>query len=204
MIGLIDYGAGNMQSVANALVRLELPYVTCRTARDLQAADRILLPGVGHWKPAVTRLQESGLFTGIQAAARRGKPLLGICLGMQLLLESSEEAPDCPGLGLIAGDVVRLQSKWVPHMGWNRIGWHGVPYAEQQRHGQFVYFAHSYAARTRWKSSLLASVEVEGDRLPAVIAADRVVGVQFHPEKSGDAGLDLLRELLTTRADAPC
>jgi len=186
VIGVVDYGVGNLQSVVNALDRLSLPYAVCRRPEEVAAADRLLLPGVGHFGAAARAIEANGVAAALREAALAGKPLVGICLGMQLLLEGSDEAPGARGLGLLPGKSVALEAKRVPHMGWNLVRWNG-----RRDH---YYFAHGFVAAPR-PEHVVATTELEGTELPAAIGRDRIVGVQFHPEKSGDRGLALLEEL---------
>ena len=186
MIGLIDYGAGNLQSVANALDRLDLPFTVCEQPSQIEAVERIILPGVGHFGAAARAMTQHGTGDALRTAARAGKPLLGICLGMQLLLEASDEAPGLPGLGLLPGRCVRLDAERVPHMGWNHVRW--------ERHAGYYYFAHGYVAAPQ-PEHVVATTSVDGREIPAVIGTGRVLGVQFHPEKSGERGLELMEEL---------
>lgn len=185
MIGVIDYGAGNLRSVANALDRLGAKYEVCDGPDAVVASDRIILPGVGHFGAAARSLAGSGIDRALRVCAGDGLPVLGICLGMQLLLESSDEAPGIPGLGILPGRNVRLPVRRVPHMGWNRVRW--------SVWDEYFYFAHGYAARTA-PEHVVATVEIEGETVPAVIGRGKTLGVQFHPEKSGDRGLALLEE----------
>lgn len=183
MIGVIDYGAGNLQSIANALDRLERPFAVCKQPGQLAEVERIVLPGVGHFGAAGRSLAASGMGDALRAAAGEGKPIFGICLGMQLFLEASDEAPGVPGLGLLRGRNVRLRTARVPHMGWNRVRW--------EEHDGHYYFAHSYMAAAL-PGDRIASIELDGVEIPAVIGNGPLLGVQFHPEKSGDLGLALL------------
>ena len=189
MIGLVDYGAGNMRSVANALDHLGLPFEVCETPADLGRALRIVLPGVGHFGTAARRLSEVGMLEALRAQVEAGKPLLGICLGLQLLFAGSDEAPGEPGLGLLPGRTVRLEARRVPHMGWSRVVLERpFPLAEEG----YYYFAHGYVARVDSPEHLVGTVTIDGRSVPAVVGRDGLWGVQFHPEKSGEAGLALL------------
>lgn len=192
MIGVVDYGAGNLQSVVNALDRLELASAICREPGDLERVERILLPGVGHFGAAARRLDASGMARAIVRRVRDSRtPLLGICLGLQLLLDGSDEAPTARGLGLIPGRAERMRARVVPHMGWNRVCWaEGAPAAASD--GDYFYFAHEYVARPLDAAHALATVDVENDEVVVAIGEGAVLGVQFHPEKSDRAGLELL------------
>lgn len=199
MIGVIDYGAGNLQSVANALDRIGAPHRPVTGPAELGDCQRILLPGVGHFAPAADRLHASGLAAAIVERARAGTPVLGICLGMQLLLDGSDEAPDARGLGLIPGRNVALDPAvvaTVPHMGWNAVRWSrdaGPLAGSDLNNGDHFYFAHSYIAAPEQAEDILATVDL-GTTSSVVVAVSsgRVAGVQFHPEKSSTAGLGLL------------
>ena len=193
MIGLIDYGAGNMKSVANALSYLEAPYKVCLSPSDLADTDRIILPGVGHFAPAARRLNESGIADTLKQRADKETPLLGICLGLQLLLSTSDEAPGSQGLNIIAGKTVTLKSKCVPHMGWNKATSLGEDKLLPVRSDNYFYFAHSFVAADIRTRNVLATTQVENLIFPSAIRDKNVWGVQFHPEKSGEAGLDIIR-----------
>jgi glutamine amidotransferase len=185
VIGVIDYGAGNLRSVANALDRLDLRFKVCERPDQVEEVERIILPGVGHFGAAARAMAATRTDDAIRGAAGAGKPLLGICLGMQLLLEASDEAPGVPGLGLLPGRNVRLDAARVPHMGWNLVRW-------DKRAGH-CYFAHSYVAVPR-PEHVVATAELDGREIPAAIGTGQTLGVQFHPEKSGDRGLALIEE----------
>lgn len=192
MIGVVDYGAGNLGSVANALDRLGLDFSVCRSPRELRRTERILLPGVGHFGPAMRRLAECGLDDEVRHMATEGKPLLGICLGLQLLFETSDEAPGLPGLALLPGRSVRLEARRVPQMGWNRVEWRDDCPLSASSEPDYFYFAHSYVARLADDGDCLGTVEIDERDVPVVVGRGRTWGVQFHPEKSGPVGLSLL------------
>jgi glutamine amidotransferase len=193
MIGVIDYGAGNLQSVTNALQHLGLPTRSCETPDDLSRVDRLVLPGVGQFGAAVRRLAGDGLDEAILERVRAGVPLLGICLGLQLLFRQSDEATGLPGLELLPGRTVRIEAKIVPHMGWNRVTvTRPCPLIDEDE-ASYFYFAHSYVAHLDWPELLVGTTALDGREIPAIVGRDRIWGVQFHPEKSGAAGLALLR-----------
>jgi imidazole glycerol phosphate synthase glutamine amidotransferase subunit len=194
MIGVIDYGAGNLQSVINALNHLGLPTRRCVTPDDLRGLDRLLLPGVGQFGAAVRRLADRGLDGAVLDRVDAGVPLLGICLGLQLLLQNSDEAVGVTGLGLLPGRTERLEASIVPHMGWNRVVADGPCPLIDGDDAPYFYFAHSYVARLDSPTMLAGYAELDGRQVPAIVGRDRIWGVQFHPEKSGRAGLDLLRK----------
>jgi imidazole glycerol-phosphate synthase subunit HisH len=195
MIGIVDYGAGNLGSVANALQALGLPHRTCATPAELQGVTKVVLPGVGHFGAASRALLASGLFAALQDRARRGQPLFGICLGMQLLFASSEESPSAPGLGLLPGHCERLRSRRVPHLGWNRLQWRGAEPPGDET--PFVYFAHSFHVVGTEPGDIEAVASLEGTDVLAACRRGGIGGCQFHPEKSGPAGLRLLQRWLS-------
>lgn len=192
MIGVIDYGAGNLQSVGHALDRLGLPFRVCATPDALDGCDRILLPGVGHFGAAAEALTRSELDVALRQRVEDGTPLLGICLGLQLLFAGSDEAPGVQGLALVPGRTVRLETRRVPHMGWNRVSWRRSDPLAGEKDDDYFYFAHGYVARVEDDEHLVGDVPIETGRYPAVVGRPGVWGVQFHPEKSGPAGLALL------------
>lgn len=198
MIAIVDYGVGNLFSLSSSLKALGLETEITRDADKLRAADRIILPGVGAFGDARAKLDATGLVPVIQAEAAR-KPLLGICLGMQLLFDRGFEYGEHPGLGLVPGQVVDLhgaledKSLKVPHMGWNSLQIvKDDPLFRYVRDGEYVYYVHSFYAANCLPSTLATSrygnVDVTG-----VVRNGNVWGTQFHPEKSGDTGLRLLR-----------
>ena len=198
MIAIVDYGVGNLFSLSSSLKALGLETEITRDADKLRAADRIILPGVGAFGDARAKLDATGLVPVIQAEAAR-KPLLGICLGMQMLFDRGFEYGEHPGLGLVPGQVVDLhgaledKSLKVPHMGWNSLQIvKDDPLFRYVRDGEYVYYVHSFYAANCLPSTLATSrygnVDVTG-----VVRNGNVWGTQFHPEKSGDTGLRLLR-----------
>ena len=203
MIALIDYGAGNLASVRKALAALGAPFMTPSAPDECARASALIVPGVGHFG-ATARLDEGGWRDAIAAAVRGGTPLFGICVGMQWLFEGSDEAPDTRGLGAIRGRIVKLagnagQRLKVPHVGWNALDFHGAAAAGQSRllrhlaPGAQVYFTHSYAAPV---TPECAAVTTHATTFAAAVERDLVFGVQFHPEKSSTAGLQILRNFL--------
>ena len=198
MIAIVDYGVGNLFSLSSSLKALGLETEITRDADKLRAADRIILPGVGAFGDARAKLDATGLVPVIQAEAAR-KPLLGICLGMQLLFDRGFEYGEHPGLGLVPGQVVDLHGALedktlkVPHMGWNSLQIvKDDPLFRYVENGEYVYYVHSFYAADCLPSTLATSrygnVDVTG-----VVRNGNVWGTQFHPEKSGDTGLRLLR-----------
>lgn len=195
MIAIVDYGAGNIFSVKNALDYLHLPGELTSDPEEICRADGIILPGVGAFPKAMQMLEESGLVEVICTQAKK-KPFLGICLGMQLLFEKSYEFETCNGLGLLPGTVEKIDAPGmvIPHMGWNKLDYAmPCPILEQLPKEAYVYFVHSYQAVTPEKY-LAAFVEYGSAKIPAMVYDGKTIfGAQFHPEKSGEIGLQILR-----------
>ncbi|MFB5660899.1 imidazole glycerol phosphate synthase subunit HisH [Alteribacillus sp. HJP-4] len=200
MIGIIDYGMGNLHSVSKALERLGLDYFLSEDPEELGRADGLILPGVGAFRDAMTLLKEKNQEDFIRQWAADGKPLLGICLGMQLLFEGSEEHGDTKGLALLNGYARRFTGKEesgetykVPHMGWNKLRFH-QPQHDVLREVEegHVYFVHSYLIQTEDDDVLIAVSEYGGEEVPAVVGRGRILGTQFHPEKSSHIGVKML------------
>lgn len=201
MIAIIDYGVGNLFSLSSSLTHLQIPHEITASAAALEKADGIILPGVGAFGDAMDKLRATQLIPVLQKQVQAGKPLLGICLGMQLLFQKSEEYGTHEGLGFIQGSVQPLQPALekadftykVPHMGWNALHLTQPqnPLLKNTREGECVYFVHSFYA-CDCQNSLAASAEY-GVTVPATVAAGNVFGCQFHPEKSGETGLRILR-----------
>jgi len=193
MIAVIDYGAGNIFSIVNALEYIGCESVLTSDKTVIEQADKIILPGVGAFPDAMKKLERSGLVETIKVQAKQ-KPFLGICLGMQLLFEKGFEFEETDGLGLIPGEVRRLETNGlkVPHMGWNSVKIENpCALTEGMKDGDMVYFVHSYAAVTEDKYIALSSDY--GGRFPALVHEGTVYGAQFHPEKSGNVGLGILK-----------
>ena len=198
MIAIVDYGVGNLFSLSSSLKALGLEAEITRDADALRSADRIILPGVGAFGDARAKLDDTGLVPVIQAEARR-KPLLGICLGMQLLFDRSFEYGEHPGLGLVPGQVVDLHDDLedktlkVPHMGWNSLQIvKDDPLFKYFSDGEYVYYVHSFYARD-CAASTLGTSRYGNVAVTGAVRNGNVWGTQFHPEKSGDAGLRLLK-----------
>ena len=193
MIAIVDYGAGNIFSVLNAMEHLKIPAKLTADAAELRAADAILLPGVGAFPDAMRMLEEAGLPELLREEAEK-KPFLGICLGMQLLFEKSCEFGETAGLGLIPGEIVKIPDTGlkIPHMGWNSLDIRqDCPLLTDVSQGDSVYFVHSYMAKTE-AAYIAASCEY-GVEVPALVRRGHIYGAQFHPEKSGAVGLRMLR-----------
>ncbi len=196
MIAIVDYGVGNLFSLESSFAAINEPVTVSADLDVLRKADKILLPGVGAFADAAEKLRSSGLDQLLKEHAASGKPLLGICLGMQLLFERSYEYGCHEGLGLIPGDVVPMagvipQSLKIPHIGWNSLHFRkDCPLFSQLKEGECVYFVHSYYA-DHCEEFVVATAEY-GKELTAAVAKDNVFGCQFHPEKSGAVGLSIL------------
>lgn len=201
MITIVDYGMGNLRSVSKALEYLgQEVAITADPARVLEA-ERLILPGVGAFGDAMAELEARGLVEPLRRYAQSGRPLLGICLGMQLLMDESEESPGVRGLGLIAGGCRRFRTQLkVPHMGWNRIRQvRPAPLFEGLADGTYCYFVHSYYVVPE-VAVVAAGLTDYGVAFPSVLWHDNIVATQFHPEKSQDAGLAMLRNFYSMAA----
>ncbi|WP_077324308.1 imidazole glycerol phosphate synthase subunit HisH [Virgibacillus siamensis] len=194
MIAIIDYGAGNIKSLQFACQRIGLGSCLTTDNRTIEEAAGIILPGVGAFKDAMNALDKQRLTGTIQQQAAAGKPLLGICLGMQLFYEQSFENGSWQGLGLLKGNVSRLpDTVKVPHMGWNTLQHHRKSrLLNNVYQNEYVYFVHSYAV-TNGNTEDLVSTSEYGGTVPAIVQSDNIIGMQFHPEKSGKTGLQLLK-----------
>ena len=198
MIAIVDYGVGNLFSLKSSLAMIGADAIVTGNAEDLRAADKIILPGVGAFEDAANKLRATGLDVVVIEQAKAGKPLLGICLGMQMLFNRSFEYGEHKGLGLIAGDVIDMRpqipaSLKVPHIGWNalKLAQPVHPLFRNIQDGDCVYFVHSFYA-ANCDEATIATTEY-GAKLTAAVASGNVYGCQFHPEKSGKVGLNILR-----------
>jgi glutamine amidotransferase len=196
VIAIIDYGMGNLHSVQKAVERLGYEALVTSREEEILAADGAILPGVGAFGDAMQFLNDTGLGQVAVRYAAGGKPLLGICLGMQLLFSSSEEHGQHEGLGLLPGRVVRIVGDFkVPHMGWNRLSFKQPSPLLAGLDEEHAYFVHSYKALPEREADLLADTDYYGP-VTAVVGRDNVYGTQFHPEKSGELGMQLLENFL--------
>lgn len=198
MIAIVDYGVGNLFSLESSFKSIGADVVVTSDPNVIRSAEKIVLPGVGAFADAAKKLKDSGLKELVVSEAKSGKPLLGICLGMQLLFDKSLEYGEHEGLGLIPGEVRPIEEVIpkeykVPHIGWNQLefGRNKNPLFKYLREGECVYFVHSYYG-ANCSESVIALTEY-GASLTAAVAKDNVFGCQFHPEKSGKAGLNILR-----------
>jgi glutamine amidotransferase len=207
-IAVCDYGVGNLRSVERALERAGAQVVISPDPELVGACDGVVLPGVGAFAPAAALLRSTGLGEAVSATAARGRPVLGVCLGFQLLFDASDEGAGATGLGLLPGRVTRVDARGlkVPHMGWNRLRvLHPDPLLEGVGEGAWCYFVHSYAAAAR-DEDIVATTDYGGE-VAAVCRRGPVWGTQFHPEKSGPAGLRIyanwVAECARRRAASP-
>lgn len=198
MLAVVDYGVGNLFSLRCSLNKLGVETVVTSSPDEIRKADRIILPGVGAFGDAAKKLRESGLDKVVREEAESGKAFLGICLGMQLLFEKGYEYGEHDGLGFIKGNVVPLENKIpsnlnIPHIGWNALNFKGEksPLFKYINDGDFVYFVHSYYA-TDCDDFVIADSDY-GIPVTAAVAKGNIFGCQFHPEKSGDVGLKILK-----------
>jgi len=197
MIAIVDYGVGNLFSLHSSLKKVGCETVVTSDKKTIENAEKIILPGVGAFEDAAKKLRDSGLDAVVKAEVKKGKYLMGICLGMQMLFEKSFEYGEHQGLGLLKGNVVPMkgyidEDLKIPHIGWNKLHFEKPHFLFKYcKEGDFVYFVHSYFA-TDCKESVIATTEY-GKMLTAAVGKDNVLGCQFHPEKSGDVGLNILR-----------
>lgn len=207
MIAIVDYGVGNLFSLNCSLAAIGAEVCVTSDPEVLRKADHILLPGVGAFEDAARKLRSTGLDQVLVQLAKQGKPLLGICLGMQMLFEKSYEYGEHTGLGLIPGEVVPMAGAIpaelkIPHIGWNALHFQKEhPLLKNIRQGDCVYFVHSYYA-AHCEDAVIATAEY-GKDLTAAVAYRNVYGCQFHPEKSGPVGLAILKAFLDTKEGAP-
>jgi glutamine amidotransferase len=198
-VAVIDYGMGNRRSVEKALEHVGARTAVTGDHDELRAADGLVLPGVGAFPQAMRNLEQLGLQDVIVECVERGTPLLGICLGMQLLFSSSEEMGGATGLGLIRGEVTRLRAGAlrIPHIGWNEVRFERASALTEElpREGCAFYHVHSFAARPSDPDAVVGTTEY-GERFPTVVARENVFGVQFHPEKSSRNGLSMLHDFV--------
>lgn len=197
MIAIIDYGVGNLFSLVSSLKAIGVDAVVTSDIETIKNADKLILPGVGAFADAAKKLRDSGLDKVVIEQTKNGKPLMGICLGMQMLFEKSFEYGEHQGLGLISGQVVPMEGKIPENLKIPHIGWNGLKFKNQSpifkyiNEGDCVYFVHSYYAETP-DDNLIATCEY-GKELTAAVQKGNIYGCQFHPEKSGSVGLKILK-----------
>ena len=208
MIAIIDYDAGNIKSVEKAVNHLGQKAVISRDPDVIMDSDRIILPGVGAFGDAMEKIREYGLESVIKEAVKKGTPFLGICLGLQLIFESSDESPGVKGLGLLPGKILRIPDApgiKIPHMGWNSINI--CPESHDKGEGKpklfrgiddhsYVYFVHSYYLKAENSLDVAATTEYGGTLIHAAVEHDNIFACQFHPEKSSSLGLKILENFI--------
>lgn len=202
MIAIIDYGRGNLFSVEKAFVKLGADVIVTNDIEKIRRADKVVLPGVGAFGDSMETLKKAGLIPVIQEAATSGKPFLGICLGLQLLFERSEESPGVTGLGIFKGAIRQIVAPKlkVPHMGWNSLLLrNATPLLKGLPENPYVYFVHSFHAVPE-DASIITAVTEYGSSLTAAVGKGNVQAMQFHPEKSSSVGLKILESFVKNKA----
>lgn len=198
MIAVIDYGMGNLKSIENALKLLKIEAVITKDREIIKKAKAIILPGVGAFKQAMDNLKINDLDKILLQEAKDGKYLLGVCLGMQILFEKGFEGMECEGLGLLKGEIKKIEPKEkvkIPHMGWNKL----IINKEDEvidnlGEDKFIYYVHSFMATEYKDEDLVAYSNYGGVKIPGIFRSKNIIGMQFHPEKSGEVGLSLLEK----------
>ena len=197
MIIIVDYGMGNLKNVYNALKYLNIPSKISNGISEIRSADKLILPGVGAFNKAMYNLNNTGLSDVIKDKVNSGTPLLGICLGMQMIFKKGYENGICDGLGFIDGEVKLLaptEKVKIPHIGWNRLEYSNKnDLIKGLEENSFVYYVHSYVATNVKDKNLIGFSNYGGIKIPSIVCNDNVYGTQFHPEKSGETGLRRLK-----------
>ena len=202
MIAIVDYGVGNLYSVEKAFAKFSDDVILTQSADVIDKADKVVLPGVGAFGDCMKNFKASGLMDAVMRAVENNKPVMGICVGLQIMFEGSEESPDIKGLGIFKGMVRKINapSLKIPHMGWNSLTINENTHVDINlfkniRKSPYVYFVHSYHAVPEDKSIILAT-SVYGEEITATVGKNNVIATQFHPEKSGDIGLSIIKNFV--------
>ena len=196
MIAIIDYGMGNLKSVYNALKKINCDCIITNNHDEIKKADKLILPGVGAFPDCMDNLRKSGLIDLIKEEVKNGKYLLGICLGMQVLFEKGYEGEEKEGLGLIKGEIRKMvdPNVKIPHIGWNNLEFNRQDsMIDGLKDNAFVYYVHSYRAENYNEEDLVGYSEYGDLKIPGLVRHKNVIGAQFHPEKSGEIGLKILK-----------
>ena len=202
MIAIVDYGVGNLYSVEKAFAKFSDDVILTQSADVIDKADKVVLPGVGAFGDCMKNFKASGLIDAVMRAVENNKPVMGICVGLQIMFEGSEESPDIKGLGIFKGMVRKINAPGlkIPHMGWNSLTINENTHVDINlfkniRKSPYVYFVHSYHAVPKDKSIILAT-SVYGEEITAAVGKNNVIATQFHPEKSGDIGLSIIKNFV--------
>lgn len=202
MIAIVDYGVGNLYSVEKAFAKFSDDVILTQSADVIDKADKVVLPGVGAFGDCMKNFKASGLMDAVMRAVKNNKPVMGICVGLQIMFEGSEESPDVKGLGIFKGMVRKINAPGlkIPHMGWNSLTINENTHVDINlfkniRKSPYVYFVHSYHAMPEDKSIILAT-SVYGEEITAAVGKNNVIATQFHPEKSGDIGLSIIKNFV--------
>lgn len=202
MIAIVDYGVGNLYSVEKAFAKFSDDVVLTQSAKIIDKADKVVLPGVGAFGDCMKNFRASGLMEAVMRAVESGKPVMGICVGLQIMFEGSDESPGVEGLGIFKGRVRKIHAPGlkIPHMGWNSLSINEkasvkIDLFKNIRKNPYVYFVHSYYAVPEDKSVITAKT-VYGEEITAAVGKDNVIATQFHPEKSGDIGLAIIKNFV--------
>lgn len=202
MIAIVDYGVGNLYSVEKAFARFSSDVVLTHEAEIIDKADKVVLPGVGAFGDCMKNFKASGLVDAVLRAVKSGKPVMGICVGLQIMFEGSDESPGVAGLGIFKGRVRKINAPElkIPHMGWNSLTVNenasvNIDLFKNIRENPYVYFVHSYYAVPEDKSVITAKT-VYGEEITAAVGKDNIIATQFHPEKSGDIGLSIIKNFV--------
>ena len=199
MIVIIDYGMGNLKSVRNALNYLGIENKISANPEEIKSADALILPGVGAFPDAMETIEKIGLDKVIKEEIKKGKYLLGICLGMQMLFERGYEGIEKNGLGLLKGNIIKMKDDKEKNIKIPHIGWNNLKYNKQDKifehidEGKYVYYVHSYFAQEYNEDDLIAYSEYGENKIPGLVRCKNIIGAQFHPEKSGTVGLNILK-----------